>query len=269
VKTLAWFATLGCLASVGYSAELNPRAILTKSISNYEKDWNAALDFTCTEHDVTDTPGHSATAEVSQVSILDGTPYGRLIARNGHPLTAEEVRKEDEKYRKAAGARDKETAEQRARRLRKYQEQWRFLGEIPDAFDMQLLGHETIQGRANYVIQLTPKAGYVAKSKNARMFPDIEGKLWVDEQDLRWTQAEAHVINTISIGWVLARIGAGAHITIKLVKVDDEHWMLKELAVNGSARIMLLKNRSIDEIISYSDYKRVIPRVGTAAAKNR
>ena len=262
-------AILGCVASAGYGMDLSPREILTRSISNYERDWNLARDFTCTEHDVMDTSSHSRTAEVSQVSVLDGTPYVRLIAKNGHPLTGEEARKEDEKYQKAVAARDKETAEQRTRRISKYQEQWRFLREIPDAFDFWLLGHETILGRSNYVIELTPKPGYIARSKNARMFSDIEGKLWVDEQDLRWTQAEAHVINTISMGWVLARIGAGANITIKQVKVDEQHWMLKKLAVSGSAKILLVKNRSLNEVVSYSDYKRVVPPPATAAAKNR
>jgi hypothetical protein len=108
--------------------------------------------------------------------------------KNGHPLTAEETRKENEKFEKAAAARDMETPEQRAHRIRKYQEQRRFLYEIPDAFDIKLLGHETIGGRANYLIELIPQAGYVPKSKNAHMLSDIEGKLWIDERDLRWAR---------------------------------------------------------------------------------
>ena len=99
------------------------------------------------------------------------------------------------------------------------------------------------------------------------MFADIAGKLWVDQQDLRWTKAEANVIDTISIGWFLARIGPGTHITLKQVKVDDEHWMPKEFAVNGSAKIMLVKNRLLDETVSYGDYKRVRPPAPTAAAR--
>jgi hypothetical protein len=71
------------------------------------------------------------------------------------------------------------------------------------------------------------------------------------------------------MGLVLARIGAGAHISILQVKVDDGHWMPKELDAGGTARIMLVKNRNLDETVSYSDSKRVRPTAGTAAAKNR
>lgn len=265
--------TLVLIAFIGkilYAAEADPREILTRSIANYEKDWAAALDFTYTEHDVTkDSTGHPKSTEILQVTVLDGTPYSRLIGRDGHPLSPEEAVKENEKYEKALAYREKETAEQRARRLRKYQSEWGFLHEIPSAFEIQMIGHETLLGRPNYVIELIPKSGYVPKSKNARMFPDIRGKLWIDEQDLRWTMAEAHIINTISIGWFLARIGPGAQITLKQVKVEGEHWMPKEINIDGSARIMLVKNRPIAQSLVYSDYKRVRPAQGTAAAKNQ
>jgi hypothetical protein len=243
---------------------------VSRSISNYDKDWKAALDFTYTEHEVSkDAAGRPKTTEVSQVTVLDGTPYTRLIGKNGHALTADESLKEDEKYQKAVSIRDRETAEQRSHRIGKYEEERAFLHEIPDAFDIRLRGHETIAGRANYVLELTPKAGFVARSRNGRMFGDIEGKLWIDQQDLRWTKGEANVIGTIAIGWVLARIGPGAHITMTQVKVDGEHWMPKEIDVNGSAKIMLVRNRSLDQVISFNDYKRVRAPAGTAAAKNQ
>jgi len=270
VKILILTTFVGFIAGSAYCADIDTHDIVAKSIVNYEKDWMAALDFTCTQRDVTkDASGEPKTIEVSQVTVLNGTPYTRLIAKNGHPLDAEEARRENEKYEKAVAARDRETPEQREKRLRKYQEEWGFLHEVPDAFNLKLLGHETISGRPNYLIELTPKPGHTPQSKTARIFPNIEGKLWIDEQDLRWTKAVAHVIDTISVGWVLARIGPGAHITIKQVKVDNEHWLPRELDVNGTAKIMLVKNRALDETVSYSDYKRIRDTQATAAAKNR
>jgi hypothetical protein len=260
----------GFIATWACCAEPNARQLVQQSINNYEKDWSAALDFTYTEHDVTKSAGgQQKSVEVSQVSVLEGTPYSRLIAKNGHTLTPEEELREADKYRRAVETRDHETPAQRDRRLRKYREERAFLREVPDAFDIKLLGRETIDGRSNYVVQLTPKPGYVPQAKNARMFSAIEGKLWIDEQDLRWTKAVADVIDTISIGWVLARIGSGAHITLTQTKVDGEHWMPKEIDVNGSARIMLVKNRLLDESVSFGDYRRTRPPAPTTAAKNR
>ena len=270
MKIVDLITVIGLIAGCALGAEPNPRDLVSQSILNYDKDWQAALDFTCTERDIAyDSSGHPKAVEISQIDVFKGTPYNRLIARDGHPLSLEEERKEDEKYQKMLNMREKETPDQRARRVRKYEEERQFLHEIPAAFDMKLFGSETVAGRPNYVIALTPKEDYVPKSKNARLFSSIEGKLWIDKQDVRWTQAEANVIDTISIGWVLARIGPGAHITMKQVKVDGDHWMPEEITVSGTARILLVKNRALGETVSYDNYKRVRPAPGIAAAKKR
>ena len=270
MKTATPIAVIGLIAGCAFCADPNPRDLVSQSITNYDKDWQAALDFTYTEREVTkDSSGHPKTVELSQVNVFDGTPYSLLIAKDGHPLAGEEARNEDERYRKMLDVREKETPGQHARRIRKYEEERQFLHEIPDAFDISQLGHETIGGRPNYVIALTPKGGYVPKSRNARIFSSIGGKLWIDLQDVRWTQAEANVIETISIGWVLARIGPGAHITMKQIKVDGDHWMPKEIDVDGIARILLVKSRALNQTISFDNYKRLRPAPGTTTAKNR
>lgn len=270
MKTLAVGIALGFLANPVFGADPSPVEIVTRSVLNYQKDWQASLDFAYTERDVTkDAAGRPKTTEVSQVTVIDGTPYSRLIAKNGRPLDSEEARREQAKFEKTLAERDKESPEQRSRRIRKHEEEWKFLNEIPKAFDIRLVGHETVGGRPNYVLEMTPKPGYSPNTKFGRIFASVKGKLWIDQEDVRWTKAEADVIDTVSMGWILARVGPGAHITIKQVKVDGEHWMPKELDINGSARIMLVKNRVLDETVSYSDYKRVRPQRGTPAARNQ
>jgi hypothetical protein len=257
---------LGLAAGPAWCAESTARSLVAQSIANYENDWKAVLDYTYIERDV--AKESSEKVELYQVTVVDGTPYNRLIARDGHPLDTEESRRQAEKYQKVLDARDKETPEQRARRIRKYDNERAFLKEIPDAFDMKMLGDETVDGRPNCVIQLTPKEGYVPDSKYARIFPSIEGKLWIDQHDMRWTKAVAQVIDTISFGWILARIGPGAHITMTQEKVG-EHWFPKKIEVEGMARILLVKNRTIDDTIWYENYKRLNRSPAATDARNR
>jgi hypothetical protein len=268
VKTLT-VAVFIELFSYIYAAGLSPREIVSQSIANYEEDWKAALNFTYIEQDVTkDSSGDVKSSETSQVTVIDGTPYNRLIARNGRPLNTEETQKENEKYLKAVSARDEETPEQRGRRIGKYESERRFLREIPNAFKMTMLGRETVNGRENYVIGLTPDKDYIPKSRSAHMFREIEGKLWVDERDLRWTKAEANVIGGISIGWVLARVGPGARIEMTQEKVEGDHWMPKAIDIRGSVRIMLVRTRSLDETISYSEYTPIKKRISAVASRS-
>src|SRR5262245_29842339 len=52
-----------------------------------------------------------------EVTLLEGSPYYRLVARNDQPLSPAEQKQEDEKLRQNNEARRKETPEQRERRV--------------------------------------------------------------------------------------------------------------------------------------------------------
>jgi hypothetical protein len=98
------------------------------------------------------------------------------------------------------------------------------------------------------------------------MLKHMEAKLWIDKQDLRWAKAEAHVIDTISIGWVLARIGPGADITFEQTRVADDLWMPKRVLIQGVAKIFLVHDKNLDETITFSGYHQPQGTVLTAAS---
>ena len=49
------------------------------------------------------------------VTLLEGSPYRRLVARNDQPLPPEEEKKEEEKLRRSIEERSKETPEEKKR----------------------------------------------------------------------------------------------------------------------------------------------------------
>ena len=84
----------------------------------------------------------------------------------------EEARREEEKVSKRSFPSGiTRVTEQRERRLHKYREQWQFLSDIPEAFEIRLIGHETLAGRPNYVLELTPRPGYVPKTRYGKVIP--------------------------------------------------------------------------------------------------
>lgn len=239
------------------------RQIVAQSIANYEKDYHAALKYNYMQRDVEKTDaGRKVT--ISQVMVVDGLPFEKVLSKNGQPLTAEQQRHEDEKYQKflaessAPGAQQKKIAE--------YERARSFLREVPNAFDFQLLPEQTINGRPNYVIECTPKADYQPKDSKARMFGKIKATLWVDKQDMRWTKAHADVIDTVAIGWIMARIGPGAKISMVQTRVADNLWLPSEIDVDGLAKIMLVKNRAIGEQVYFTDYRLAGDGVGPQTA---
>ena len=95
------------------------------------------------------------------------------------------------------------------------------------------------------------------RTSRAALFSRLNAKLWIDKQEMQWTKAEANVIDTISIGWILARIAPGANIVFERTRVSASDWLPKLINVDGAAKLLLLKGHPINERVTYYDYKPV------------
>jgi len=206
-----------------------------------------------TQTDITQADG-TKEIEISEVIPLEGTPYERLMVKDGRPLSPEEKRKEDRKLEKAEEQREKESPAEREARIRKYENERAFVKELPDAYNFKSLGEEVVNGRPAFVIEMTPRPGFVPVLPHAAMLQHIEGKLWIDKEDIQWAKAEAHVIDTITIGWIVARIGPGAHFTVEQTKVADGLWMPKHITINGIARVMMVHSKKLNEELQFTGY---------------
>jgi len=229
----------------------NPQEMARWAVRNYQKDQLASLRYEYIENDETKAKG----TETSRVNTILGTPYERLIARNGKPLSDDAEKREDEKYQKMLFNRRNELKSAHDNRVRKWKEETRFLEEAPDAFNFKFLPETTIDGRPTYVVECTPKAGFQPREERSKMFTKIKATAWVDKQELRIVKIEADTMDSVSIGWVLARIGRGTHMEMEQMRLGDSYWVLKTLSIEGRAKILMVDNRNLDEKVTYSDYK--------------
>ena len=227
-------------------------ALVRQSVVNYEHDWREGMKWTYRQNDVMGKDGSTVT-EISEIGPLFGTPYERLIAKNGK-LTSDLEKHEEEKYAKVTRERENESPEQREARIRKYDTDRAFFKEIPDAYEFRIVGEPSIGGRPAWQIAMTPRAGYQPKNSRAAMLRHIGGTLWIDKQDVRWAKAEAEVNDTISIGWVVARVGPGAKFGLEQMRVAPNLWLPKRIDVDATAKVMMLHNKDLTEHLTYSDY---------------
>jgi translation initiation factor IF-1 len=194
------------------------------------------------------------------VTLVEGSPYRRLIARDDKPLSPKEEKKQEEKLRKSIEKRQKETPEQRAKRIAEWEKKRREnhepLLEIPDAFDLCLAGEEQIDGRDAWIIDATPHPGYRPKSRMARMFTKFKGRIWIDKRDSVWVKAEAEALDTISFGWFLARLRTGARLSFEQTRVNDEVWLPKhaQASLSGRAALLVSFNAAVD--VTYSNFRK-------------
>jgi len=242
------------------------RQIIEPSVVVTERNWQARDRYAymeCEESRHLDSQGRvkSQDVDVSRIILVNGAPFELFVEHNGQPPSAEEQKKQKEKIEKQK----RETAAERSLRLEKEQENRSFIREVPAAFDFQLFGEDVINGRPAYVLQATPRPGYQARGKYGKIFSRVEGKLWIDKQDLGWIKVDGQVIQPISMGLFLARVQRGSHIMMEQTRVADGTWVPERIEVRASAKIFFVKTLVIDKILTYSDYRVAQDEVLAAA----
>jgi hypothetical protein len=199
-------------------------------------------------------------SETFDVTLLEGSPYRRLVAKEDHPLPPKEQLKEEEKLKRSIADRRKETKEQRELRIadwkRKQERQREPIKELPDAFDFKLHGEEALNGGVAYVIDATPKPGYQPKSSATAFFPKVKLRLWIDKKDYQWVRLDLETLDTITFGGVLVRMAKGSHLMVENEHVNQEVWLPKRAVLHGSVRIALVKVLRGEIIFTFSDYKK-------------
>ena len=204
------------------------------------------------------------TLRTFEVTIIDGSPYRRLVARNDQPLSPEEQKLEADKQQFAAEQRPKEPKEQRDKRIsewrRRQERQREPIQELADAFDLKLAGEETIHGRAAWIIDGTPRAGYKPKSTATSFLPKMKARFWIAKAGNQWIKLDAETMDTVSYGSLLLRIAKGAHITLEQAPAADGVWLPQHIALNGTARILLVKEIGMMLDNRYSNYRKTVAR---------
>ncbi|MBV8732724.1 MAG: hypothetical protein JO336_23175 [Acidobacteriia bacterium] len=243
----------------------DPREIVRKSVELDQANWLRRADYTwvmrSTERHF-DSQKHvtSEHEEATETIVLDGQPYERLIERDHKPLPPPEQTKEQEKLDKAVAKLEKETTEQRERRLAQHeqerQKERKFLLEISDAYDLHLEGEQKIDGHDAWVISGTPKPGYHARSREGNAMLKIHGKIWIEKAGYQWVRLEAETTGTISFGWFLARLNPGVKMIFEQSRINDEVWLPTRVYLSGSGRIGLVKKLSEDDEIVWTNYRK-------------
>jgi hypothetical protein len=263
MQALFILACSATLAAQTGATLADAREIARCSIAATERNWRARIQYSYLERDETRRLGldgrtQSQDVGISKIVPVNGVSFEELVEHNGRPPTAEEKAKQNAKADKLKH----EAPEERAARLRKEkQERVSLTHDVLEAFDYRLVGTEAVNGRPAYVLQAEPRPEYRPESKYGRMIARVEGKIWVDQQELAWVKVDGQVIQPFSMGLFLARVLRGSHITMEQTRVADGIWLPRQIEVRANAKVLFIKTLMIDRILSYSSYRQITSEV--------
>jgi len=263
MRSVALLGYLACLGSL-LAAE-DAREIVRRAVERDSANTALARNYTFLQRQdlrELDNAGRlkSQRLETWDITLLDGSPYRRLVARDDRPISADEQRREEERLRRSIEDRQKETPAERGRRLaewnRRQERQRAPVKELVDAFDFQLAGNEVLEGRPVFVIEALPKPGYKPKSTLSAFFPKVKLRLWIDQRDYQGARIDMEVMDAISLGGFLLRVAKGSRLVIEQTRMNDDVWLPKQVSLHASARVLLVKGLNREMDFTFSNYKK-------------
>jgi hypothetical protein len=208
--------------------------------------------------------GHGQVKKVesntSEILQIYGEQVERRIEKDGKLLPEPEAKKEEEKIQKVIDKRKNESEGARRKRLEKEEkareEARKFVLEVADAFDFRLAGSEVVDGFDTWVLDAEPRPGYEPKQRASKMLTKFKGRMWIDQREAQLVKLDMTAIDTLSFGFIVARIHKGTRVVLEQTKINDEVWLPKHVAVHVDVRVALFKNINEDVDVTYRDYKK-------------
>jgi hypothetical protein len=257
LRRVGIFVLLGAPAwALQSGSEPDLKTILQKSAEASEIDFKAAPQYNYKEHDRT-----SSGTKTYAVTMLDGSPYQRLIAVDDKALPAAQATEELKKQHQAEARRRAQSSWQRKRRIAKYEHErageHEMMGQLSVAFEFKLNGKTKLRGFNVWVLEATPRAEYRPPNMESQALKGMEGELWIDQASYRWVKVTAKVIRPVTIGGFLARVQPGTQFEVEKSPVGNGIWQVTHFAMQSRAKVLMLVSRHEAEEDTFSDFERV------------
>lgn len=243
------------LTATAFGQQPGVAEIIQKSVAVNRADFEAAAHFNWTE---IDRSGKGS--KKSRVTMIEGTPYYRLIAVNGKPLSKAQDAQQEKKLQQVIAQRRAESPDQRRERIEKFEKERRrdnaMMEQLTKAFDFTMLGQHKVRGYSVYVLKATPKPGYQPPSMETRVLTGMHGELWIEEKTFHWVKVTAQVIHPVSIEGFLAEVEPGTRFELENQPVGDGSvWQASHFSMRSNARVFHLFTRESNDDEIYTDYQ--------------
>jgi hypothetical protein len=235
------------------------KTIIDRSVAANDKDFEAAPRFNYKEKD-----RESNSTKTFQVTIIDGSPYNRLLAVNGKPLSKEQAAAESKKEEQVTAERRAQTPEQRNQRIADYAKDRKrdhiMMSQLSKGFVFKLVGARRVAKRNVWVLSATPKPGYQPPNMESQVLLGMRGEMWIDQRTYEWVKVTAEVIRPVSIQGFLAEVEPGTRFEIEKTPVAAGIWQIAHFSMQSHAKVLHLIDKNSAEEDWYYDFK---PASGT------
>jgi hypothetical protein len=258
------FAVL-LFVSVGHAQQkpnIDPLVLVRQASQNEIKASDVEQYFMFKDN--TDYKDHSATKEVLRTK-QGGLTTTLLI--NGHPLTADERKKDNEKLEKFANDSDA----RRKRREANKEDDKRgelMLASLPDAFLYTYVGTDHgPKGEELVHLNFKPNPNFSPPNHETAVYQGMEGDMIIDRKALRIAKIDGTLFKDVDFGWgILGKLYKGGKFIIVQRDVGGGHWEEVQETLQFNGKILMLKPLTIWSTETMTDFRPIPADLTTAQA---
>jgi len=248
------------------------KALLLDVAKNQKAIEELQKQYTChvvAEEEKFDSRGGVTSREVKEYDVFNcgGDEIRHLVKNDSKPLSAEQQRKEDERFNKEFSELQKKQAELANDPKKQEKEDERQQAQISDFLRAESFTNprrERFRGQDVIVFDFGPNPDYKPRKLVESIVQKLVGVVWIDEQARDVARLEARFSDKVKIGGgLLASLDKGTNLVFEQTKINGEVWLPSYAEVHAAARVVFVRVRQ-NEIDHYSDYKkfRVETKIG-------
>jgi len=222
------------------------------------------VQYYCMFKDTTEYKDHSITKEIIR------TPQGGLSSTlliNGHPLTAEERQKDNEKLEKFANNPDARRKRREANAADDKRSE-AMLTSLPDAFLYTYAGTDHGPNGEELVhLKFRPNPGFNPPNHETMVYLGMQGDMIIDRKAMRIAKIDGTLFKDVDFGWgILGKLYKGGKFIIVQQDVGGGDWEELQETLQFNGKILLVKSLTIWSTETMTDFRPVPSNLTTAQA---
>lgn len=260
---------LACGSMAVLASPPDARELMSRAVKVTEANWIQAPGYSFTRSDVKTKHDAAPVRNRYEVLMIEGSPYLKLIAQDGQPLSGTQAEAQEQSYQREISRRQHESPRERRKRIEKFtadrNRDHALLMELCDAFDYTVAGEESLGGRDVWVLHGTPKRDYVPKNREGKVLAGMEVTFWIDKQTYQWPRIEAEVKTPVSFYGAIGKVDPGTRFLLEQEPVSKDLWLPKHFQVHVIATALGFINEDSSSEETYTNYRQAGPEAAASA----